>query len=502
MAQTKPPTGGSEEKNQSPHDSGDDSEDESKVLEESPCGRWQKLRVVVTQRDVPGIDVAYLAMDTEEGREVVWNEVQFSERKNFKLQEDQIKQVFDNLTQLEHSNIVKFYKYWIDLKTEKPRVIFITEYITSGSLKQFLKKSKKNRKVIQSKSWKRWCTQILSALSYLHSCEPPITHANLTCDAIFIQHNGLIKFGSVAPYTIQKHVKTYREEQKNIYYIAPEYGDPSQVTTAVDIYSFGICALEMAVLEIQGNGDSNRISKEAITAALNSIEDPLQKDFIEKCLEEDPKKRITARELLLHKVLFEVHSLKLLAAHSVVQYEQIPENLMEELNANQSPDAVLATISHSDGREGVHLKISDVPSLELEKFLEDVKNGIYPLTAFRMSHTQLSQPRPQSPEMAESVKSTTPEPVDMESRLINSMICTLKHLEAGTGLHMELALKMDDKMNRELSCEVQSDESPLLLATELVEFGFISVDDKQKVANKIETEISKFLTNSSVMVTT
>lgn len=41
----------------------------------------------VNQRNVPGIDNAYLAMDTEEGVEVVWNEVMFSERKNFKLQE-------------------------------------------------------------------------------------------------------------------------------------------------------------------------------------------------------------------------------------------------------------------------------------------------------------------------------------------------------------------------------------------------------------------------------
>ena len=29
----------------------------------------------VQQRDVPGIDASYLAMDTEEGMEVVWNEV-------------------------------------------------------------------------------------------------------------------------------------------------------------------------------------------------------------------------------------------------------------------------------------------------------------------------------------------------------------------------------------------------------------------------------------------
>lgn len=33
------------------------------------------------------MDTAYLAMDTEEGVEVVWNEVMFSERKNFKLLE-------------------------------------------------------------------------------------------------------------------------------------------------------------------------------------------------------------------------------------------------------------------------------------------------------------------------------------------------------------------------------------------------------------------------------
>lgn len=41
----------------------------------------------MNQRNVPGIDAAYLAMDAEEGVEVVWNEVMISERKNFKLLE-------------------------------------------------------------------------------------------------------------------------------------------------------------------------------------------------------------------------------------------------------------------------------------------------------------------------------------------------------------------------------------------------------------------------------
>lgn len=61
-------------------------------------------------------------MDTEEGVEVVWNEVQFSERKNFKNQEEKIQLIFENLTQLEHPNIVKFHRYWTDTLNDKPRV--------------------------------------------------------------------------------------------------------------------------------------------------------------------------------------------------------------------------------------------------------------------------------------------------------------------------------------------------------------------------------------------
>lgn len=68
-------------------------------------------------------------MDTEEGVEVVWNEVQFSERKNFKAQENKIRLVFENLTKLTHPNIVKFHRYWTDTHNDQPRV-------TSGHIYQ------------------------------------------------------------------------------------------------------------------------------------------------------------------------------------------------------------------------------------------------------------------------------------------------------------------------------------------------------------------------------
>jgi nuclear receptor-binding protein len=86
--------------------------------------------------------------------------------------------------------------------------------MSSGSLKHLLRKTKKTKQSLSKNSWRRWCIQLLSALeyvcintrlkkinhfflnSYLHCCDEPIIHGNLTCDTIFIQNTGLLKIGS------------------------------------------------------------------------------------------------------------------------------------------------------------------------------------------------------------------------------------------------------------------------------------------------------------------
>ncbi|KQK73518.1 nuclear receptor-binding protein 2 [Amazona aestiva] len=398
---------------------------------------------------MPGIQSTFLAMDTEEGVEVVWNELLFTDKKAFKAHEEKIKTMFEQLVLVDHPNIVKLHKYWLDVKDSKARVIFITEYVSSGSLKQFLKKTKKNHKAMNARAWKRWCTQILSALSFLHSCEPPIIHGNLTSDTIFIQHNGLIKIGSGGTF-------------------------------------------QMAVLEIQTNGDT-RVSEEAIMRARHSLDDPNMREFILSCLTLNPDKRPTANNLLFHRVLFEVHSLKLLAAHCFINNQYLmPENVVEEKIKDLDLNMVMAEIRR-EGRPGAQWRYSEVSFLELDKFLEDVRNGIYPLMNFAVSRPHalpraLSQPQ----EDPQKAKTPTPEPFDVETRKVVQMQCNMELNEDKTQWHLTLLLILEDRLHRQLSYDLLPTDNSKDLATELVHYGFIHEDDCEKLANFLENAFHKY----------
>ena len=101
------------------------------------------------------------------------------------------------------------------------------------------------------------CPDVISIIifhfSHLHTtCDPPIVHGNLNCDTIFIQHNGLVKIGSVAPDIIHHNVKTCRDSIRNLHFFAPEWGEDRTLRgQPIDIYAFGMAALETAALDIQ-----------------------------------------------------------------------------------------------------------------------------------------------------------------------------------------------------------------------------------------------------------
>lgn len=154
-----------------------------------PSGRFEQSNELLGRGASKEV---YKAFDRDEGMEVAWNQLKvdhLSEQSAAKiLSEIQI------LTQLDNENIIKFYHSWVRRNNSGSYdVFFITELMTSGTLKNYLQKTKGP---IKLKIIKNWCRQILKALLYLHTKTPPIIHRDLKCDNIFINgNNGQAKLG-------------------------------------------------------------------------------------------------------------------------------------------------------------------------------------------------------------------------------------------------------------------------------------------------------------------
>lgn len=325
----------------------------------------------------------------------------------------------------------------------------------------------------------------------MHSSQPSIVHGNINCDTIFISYNGLIKIGAIAPDAIHRHVKTVRADAKsNLHFIAPELGNVQDfpvLSPSVDIYSFGMCALEMAALEIPSDNDSpHHITEDIIHKTIESLDNAPQRDFIQQCLRKDPVLRPTARDLLFHPIIFEVPTLRLFCAHSILNNPSLqPEQLTEEaisrfLCLQNQNDRIVAEIRRVE-QPSILFKQSDFPNRELEKLLDEVKNGAYPLTAVMPTTRSplVCRQRTISPEVideAHKLINTPDNPYDEETRRIVYINCSIQPMASDpTCYDIKIVIKLDDKINRQLTCEISKDQLiPPTISQELVYYGFIN----------------------------
>lgn len=238
----------------------------------------------------------YKGFDEVDGIEVAWNQVRIDDV----LQSpDELERLYSEvrlLKSLKHSNIIKFYNSWIDDRNKTVNII--TELFTSGSLRQYRRKHKK----VDMKAVKGWARQILMGLNYLHSHQPPIIHRDLKCDNIFINGNqGEVKIGDLGLATVMEQA-TAKSVIGTPEFMAPELYDENYNELA-DIYSFGMCMLEMVTFEYPYSECRNsaqiykKVSSGIKPAGLSKIKDPEVKLFIEKCLV-PASQRLSAKELL------------------------------------------------------------------------------------------------------------------------------------------------------------------------------------------------------------
>jgi len=239
--------------------------------------------------------VVYKALDSESGCQVSWHEVSLCHIRSEDL--PRIQEDLDEIRTLRHDNLINWVDQWVSLRGNA--MVFITELIPEGSLREYLQKIKAPR----LKVLKQWVKQLLNALLYLHSRKPfPYVYGHLQPENLFyIPGSGRLKIGglgkSVVFHNGPGQVCTRRYE-----YSSPETLQGEHSPSA-DIYSLGMCVLEICTQSVPYDECKTpmAIKRRVITGhkplALGRIVDEDVKEFIELCLA--PREhRPTAEELL------------------------------------------------------------------------------------------------------------------------------------------------------------------------------------------------------------
>ncbi|XP_058265441.1 serine/threonine-protein kinase WNK3 isoform X3 [Hemibagrus wyckioides] len=271
-------------------------EAEMKAVATSPGGRFLKFDIELGRG---AFKTVYKGLDTETWVEVAWCELQ--DGKLTKAEQQRFKEEAEMLKGLQHPNIVRFYDFWESTLRGKKCIVLVTELMTSGTLKTYLKRFK----VMKPKVLRSWCRQILKGLHFLHTRTPPIVHRDLKCDNIFITGpTGSVKIGDLGLATLMR-TSFAKSVIGTPEFMAPEMYE-EHYDESVDVYAFGMCMLEMATSEYPYSECQNaaqiyrKVTSGIKPASFDKVNDPEIKEIIEGCIRQNRGERLSIKDLLNH----------------------------------------------------------------------------------------------------------------------------------------------------------------------------------------------------------
>ncbi|XP_061981965.1 serine/threonine-protein kinase WNK8-like isoform X2 [Populus nigra] len=334
------------------------------------------MMVVFSQRKIRPNDeflgkgafkTVYKAFDEVDGIEVAWNHVNIEDVLQSSQQLERLYSEVHLLKSLKHENIIKFYSSWVDDKNKTINII--TELFTSGSMRQYRKK----HKTVDMKAIKNWARQILRGLHYLHTHSPPIIHRDLKCDNIFVNGNtGEVKIGDLGLAIVMQQ-PIARSVIGTPEFMAPELYE-EEYNELVDIYSFGMCMLEMVTCEYPYSECKNpaqiykKVSSGIKPASLGKVSDHQVKVFIEKCLV-PASTRLPAIELLKDPFLATENSKELVSSSL-----QLPHLISRQVHFPQSESHLMDIDCKKLSVGSCTKSINESPqfsTLELSRFTEN-----------------------------------------------------------------------------------------------------------------------------------
>ncbi|CAN6325609.1 unnamed protein product [Urochloa humidicola] len=273
-------------------------------VETDPTGRYGRFDELLGKGAMKSV---YRGFDEERGVEVAWNQASLSD---VLRTPDALQRMYSEvqlLSTLRHEGIISFHASWVDVPRRSFN--FITELFSSGTLRSYrLRYPRVSLRAVRS-----WARQILRGLAYLHAHDPPVIHRDLKCDNIFINgHQGQVKIGDLGLAAVLREAGQVAHSVIGTpEFMAPEMYD-EEYDERVDVYSFGMCMLEMLTVEYPYSECSNpaqiykKVTAGKLPQAFYRVRDDEARRFIGRCLVK-ASLRPCAAELLMDPFLLDDH---------------------------------------------------------------------------------------------------------------------------------------------------------------------------------------------------
>eukprot|EP00941_MAST-03F_sp_MAST-3F-sp1_P005498 g5498.t1 len=207
---------------------------------------------------------------------------------------------FDELrvmASIKHENIVRL----LGACVQPPKLYFVME-LCGNTLYHLIHLSTDD---LSPKLLCNWAADVASALNYLHTLRPSITHRDLKSQNVLLSRNGrsvkLCDFGLVS---------TRKKAAGTPQYMAPELIEERSFNCSVDVYAFGIMLWEMFTRQVPFDGwDPFDIIKKVVKGERPEIPEtgcPTKiKEIIKECWKHEASQRPSSGSL--------VHTLRNLA---------------------------------------------------------------------------------------------------------------------------------------------------------------------------------------------
>lgn len=278
----------------------------------------------------------------------------------------QINREIDIMYRTNHPHIIKLYNHYED----DDNFYLVMQCAMKGQLYSQLKRLKR----LDERTTAQYMRELISAVQYLHSLDPPIIHRDIKPENILLDKDLRAKLADFGWSNFSESNK-----ERDTYCGTPEYLAPEMVTKSghnesIDIWSIGVLMFELLA------GRPPFIYKNDIGALYSDIKNlkivwtddfpTLAKNLVAKILKIKPSERLSLAEILDHPWFKEVEPIR-----PVLPYEEYdPETKLRSHLINYVPEE---SESSSDSSESMPTDSNKKPNKNEIKLPNDtqINNG-------------------------------------------------------------------------------------------------------------------------------